>query len=92
MFADRLRLIRQRLVYTSPSAAAHDAGITESQWNAMEAGASPIDVLEPDDFPAWFYRLAAITREPFKEYPIALMEAAGLFEEARKERGRSQGK
>lgn len=84
MFADRLRLIRQKHGYQFPEAAATDTEITASEWEAMERGASPVEVLGRDGALVWLRRLAEITAGHSAE----LMEAAGLLDDARAERAR----
>lgn len=83
MFTDKLHLIRQQHGYTLDGVA-NDTGITVSQWEAMETGASPVDILGRGAALAWLRRLAEISGE----HSAVLMDQAGLSDDARLERGR----
>jgi hypothetical protein len=83
MFADKLRLIRQKHGFASVEGAANATGITTQQWEAMERGEAVEETLGGrEETLMWLRRLAETTGE----HPAVLMDEAGFGEDARRER------
>lgn len=86
MFASRLQVIRQKHGFALIAGAAQATGITEKQWEAMEAGASPEETLGRDEALAWIRRLAKITGD----HPVLMDEASFPQMRAESARGRDR--